>query len=153
MVQISNQPFTWQQCIRAWGHGQDIFLSLNQASKWRRKVRYGNFDVEWLLVPDGLGWLLQKQLLYWDFHVQQSLEFTASVPKKRNHPSNFSSFHHITPWSRWATAAAEDHTRCHSCYLRTENLNNWHGIAKIGQQKICKRCLAWWISIPAVRFW
>ncbi len=33
-------------------------------------------NVEWLLVPDGLAWVFQKLLIYWDFHKQPSLEFT-----------------------------------------------------------------------------
>ncbi len=32
--------------------------------------------LEWLLVPDGLVWVFQKQLIYWDFHAQPSLGFT-----------------------------------------------------------------------------
>ncbi len=42
------------------------------------------------------------------------------------------------PWSRWATAA-EDHTGCHSCQLRTGNGGyNSHRLTNIGQQKIGK---------------
>ncbi len=38
----------------------------------------------------------------------------------------------IKPWSRWATAA-EDHTRCRSCQLRTGNAGyNSHRLTKIG---------------------
>ncbi len=32
--------------------------------------------LEWLLVPDGLVWVFQKLLIYWDFHAQPSLGFT-----------------------------------------------------------------------------
>ncbi len=39
---------------------------------------------------------------------------------------------HIKPWSRWATAA-EDHTGCRSCQLRTGNRGyNSHRLTKIG---------------------
>ncbi len=45
---------------------------------------------------------------------------------------------HVEPWSRWATAA-EDHTGCRSCQLRTGNRGyNSHRLTKIGQQKIVK---------------
>ncbi len=40
--------------------------------------------MEWLLVPDGLDWVFQKLLIYWDFHAQPSLGFTENGPKKRN---------------------------------------------------------------------
>ncbi len=38
--------------------------------------------MEWLLVPDGLVWVFQKQLINWDFHAQPSLGFTENGPKK-----------------------------------------------------------------------
>ncbi len=41
-------------------------------------------NVEWLLVPDGLVWVFQKLLIYWDFHAQPSLGFT----EKGNSNSN-----------------------------------------------------------------
>ncbi len=41
-------------------------------------------NVEWLLVSDGLVWVFQKLLIYWDFHTQPSLGFTENGPKKRN---------------------------------------------------------------------
>ncbi len=34
--------------------------------------------MEWLLVPDGLIWVFQKLLIYWDFHSQPSLLLYAS---------------------------------------------------------------------------
>ncbi len=30
--------------------------------------------MEWLLVPDGLVWVFQKLLIYWDFHAQPGLQ-------------------------------------------------------------------------------
>ncbi len=42
--------------------------------------------MEWLLVPDGLVWVFQKLLIYWDFHTQPSLGFTENGPKKRKYP-------------------------------------------------------------------
>ncbi len=44
--------------------------------------------MEWLLVPDGLVWVFQKLLIYWDFHAQLSLVFTENGPKKRKYPVN-----------------------------------------------------------------
>ncbi len=44
--------------------------------------------MEWLLVPDGLIWVFQKLLIYWDFHTQASLEFTENGQKKRKYPVN-----------------------------------------------------------------
>ncbi len=43
-------------------------------------------NVEWLLVPDGLVWVFQKLLIYWDFHSQPSLGFTENGLKKRKYP-------------------------------------------------------------------
>ncbi len=43
-------------------------------------------NVEWLLVSDGLVWVFQKLLIYWDFHAQPSLGFTENGPKKRKYP-------------------------------------------------------------------
>ncbi len=49
---------------------------------------------------------------------------------------------HVEPWSRWAIAA-EDHTGCRSCQLRTGNGGySSHRITKIGKQKIGKN-VAW----------
>ncbi len=42
--------------------------------------------MEWLLVPDGLVWVFQKLLIYWDFHAQPSLGFKENDPKKRKYP-------------------------------------------------------------------
>lgn len=41
---------------------------------------------------------------------------------KNNHSSQQSIQNRLKPWSRWTTAA-EDHTDCRSCQLRTENMN------------------------------
>ncbi len=43
-------------------------------------------NMEWLLVPEGLVWVFQKLLIYWDFHTQPSLGFTENGPKKRKYP-------------------------------------------------------------------
>ncbi len=42
--------------------------------------------MEWLLMPEGLVWIFQKLLIYWDFNAQSSLEFTENDPKKRKYP-------------------------------------------------------------------
>ncbi len=42
--------------------------------------------MEWLLVPDGLVWVFQKLLIFWDFHAQPSLGFTENGPNKRKYP-------------------------------------------------------------------
>ncbi len=42
--------------------------------------------MKWLLVPDGLVWVFQKLLIYWDFHAQPSLGFTENGLKKRKYP-------------------------------------------------------------------
>ncbi len=39
--------------------------------------------MEWLLVPDGLVWVFQKLLIYWDFHAQPSLGFTENGQKQK----------------------------------------------------------------------
>ncbi len=60
--------------------------SSNRASEWGRKGILVTLNVEWLLVPDGLVWVFQKLLIYWDFHEQPSLEFTENGPKTRKYP-------------------------------------------------------------------
>ncbi len=35
---------------------------------------------------DGLVWVFDKLLIYWDFHTQPSLGFTENGPKKRKYP-------------------------------------------------------------------
>ncbi len=42
--------------------------------------------MEWLLVPDGLIWVFQILLIYWDFHAQPSLGFTENGPKNIKYP-------------------------------------------------------------------
>ncbi len=39
-------------------------------------------------MPDGLVWVFQKLLIYWDFHTQPSLGFTENGPKKRKYPES-----------------------------------------------------------------
>ncbi len=39
-----------------------------------------------VVVPDGLVWVFQKLLIYWDFHAQPSLGFRENGPKKRKYP-------------------------------------------------------------------
>ncbi len=56
---------------------------------------------------------------------------------------------HVEPWSRWATAA-EDHTGCHSCQLRTGNGGT--GSTKLDNRRLEKRCLVWWVPISAATF-
>ncbi len=59
---------------------------------------------------------------------------------------------HIEPWSRWAPAA-EDHTGCRSCQIRTAHGGyNSHRFTKTGQQKNEKHCLVWWVLISAATF-
>ncbi len=128
-------------------------------------------------LPDGLVWVYQKLLIYWDFHAQPSLGFTEYGLKKRKYPVSGScvdenallmsrghrrmgrlvrddrkvpvtkintrynqgmqnttlNAQHVEPWSRWATAA-EDHTGCRSCQLRTGNRGyKLHRLTNIGQ--------------------
>ncbi len=64
----------------SWG-----IVLLTQYALWSFSVICNNY-VEWLFVPDGLVWVFQKLLIYWDFHVQLSLEFTENSPKKRKYP-------------------------------------------------------------------
>ncbi len=39
--------------------------------------------MEWLLVPDGLVWVFQKLLIYWDFHTQPSLGLQRMSEKEK----------------------------------------------------------------------
>ncbi len=43
-------------------------------------------NVEWWLLQDGLVWVFQKLLIYWDFHTQPSLGFTENGPKNIKYP-------------------------------------------------------------------
>ncbi len=45
-----------------------------------------DFERGMVVVPDGLDWVFQKLLIYWDFHAQPSLGFTENGPKKRKYP-------------------------------------------------------------------
>jgi len=48
---------------------------------------------------------------------------------------------HVELWGRWATAA-EKHTECHSCQLRTRNSGyNSHGSPKLDNRRLEKHCL------------
>ncbi len=59
---------------------------------------------------------------------------------------------HVEPWSRWAPAA-EDHTGCCSCQIRTGNGgHNSHSSPKLDNRRLEKRCLVWWVSISAATF-
>ncbi len=51
---------------------------------------FKRLNVDWLLVPDGLLWVFQKLLIYWDFHPQPSLGFTENGLKKRKYPESSS---------------------------------------------------------------
>ncbi len=66
--------------------GKTTCWSSNRASEWGRKEIWVTLNVECLLVPDGLFWVFQKLLIYWDFHAKPSLGFTENSPKKRKYP-------------------------------------------------------------------
>jgi len=58
---------------------------------------------------------------------------------------------HVEPWSRWATAA-EDHTGCRSCQLKTGNGGyNSHRLTRV-DRRLEKRCLVCWVLISAATF-
>ncbi len=58
---------------------QNFHVWVNYPFKWL-------WTLEWLLVPDGLVWVFEKLLIYWDFYAQQSLAITKNGPKKRKYP-------------------------------------------------------------------
>ncbi len=59
---------------------------------------------------------------------------------------------HVEPWSRWTTAA-EDHTGCRFCQLRTGHGGyNSHRLTNMWQLKIGKTLPVWWVSISATTF-
>ncbi len=47
-------------------------------------------------MPDGLVWVFQKTLIYWDFHAQPFLGFTENGQKKRKYPVGI--FTHINTY-------------------------------------------------------
>lgn len=74
LIQVSKQPIRWQQ-LSALRHVDTVKRSCwssSWASEWGRKVA---LNVAWL-VPNGLVWVLQKQLIYWDLHLEPSAGFT-----------------------------------------------------------------------------
>ncbi len=59
---------------------------------------------------------------------------------------------HIEPWSRCATAA-EDHTGCHSCQLRTGNESIiYSGSPKLDNRRLEKHCRVLQVLVSAATF-
>lgn len=65
-------------------HDLDDLLKLK--SKWGGKVFEIILNVAQLLLADGLVWVSQKLLIYWDFPSQPSLRFTEKHLKKKEYP-------------------------------------------------------------------
>ncbi len=85
VTQIANQPITCQQ-LNAF---RQMWWRLAEVQTEHQKEEERGFkwlNMEWLLVPDGLVWVFQKLLIYWDFHAQPSIVFTENSPKKRKYP-------------------------------------------------------------------
>ncbi len=51
-----------------------------------KKGDLSDFERGMVVGADGLVWVFQKLLIYWDFHTQPSLGFTENGPKKRKYP-------------------------------------------------------------------
>lgn len=73
------------------------WCSPNRAPEWRREVVSVILYVEGLLVSDGLDWITQKQLIYWDLSAQPRLKFTrTTIWKKLNkNQSNVFKYKHL----------------------------------------------------------
>ncbi len=48
-----------------------------------KKGDLSDFERGMLLVPDGLDWVFQKLLIFWDYHTQPSLGFTENALEKQ----------------------------------------------------------------------
>ncbi len=105
-ILILTGHFIRYTCSIAWQH--KLLISQSHGSNsmhlsfymwWRRlaeiQTEHQNGEergFKWLwtwngcLVPDGLVWVFQKLLIYWDFHAQPSLGFTENGLKKRKYP-------------------------------------------------------------------
>ncbi len=51
-----------------------------------KKGDLSDFERGMVVGADGLVWVFQKLLIYWDFHTQPSLGFTENGLKKRKYP-------------------------------------------------------------------
>ncbi len=51
-----------------------------------KKGDLSDFERGMVVGADGLVWVFQKLLIYWDFHAQPSLGFTENGLKKRKYP-------------------------------------------------------------------
>ena len=84
LTQTDDQPIAWQQ-LNAFRHVEVVKTtcwSSNRASEWGRTGFKWLWT--WLLVPDGLVWVCQKQLICWDLHPQPSLGLLRMVRKREN---------------------------------------------------------------------
>ncbi len=55
-----------------------------------KKGDLSDFERGMVVGADGLVWVFQKLLIYWDFHAQPSLGFTENDLKKRKYPVSVS---------------------------------------------------------------
>ncbi len=55
-----------------------------------KKGDLSDFERGMFVGADGLVWVFQKLLIYWDFHAQPSLGFTENGLKKRKYPVSVS---------------------------------------------------------------
>ncbi len=81
---IANQPITWQQ-LNATRCGEDDLLKFKPSIRMGKKGDLSDFECGMVVGTDGLVWVFQKLLIYWDFHAQPSLGFTENCPKKRKY--------------------------------------------------------------------
>ncbi len=51
-----------------------------------KKEDLSDFERGMVVGADGLDWVFQKLLIFWDFHPQPSLGFTENGLKKRKYP-------------------------------------------------------------------
>ncbi len=60
--------------------------SERQNGEGGKKGDLSDFEHGMVVGADGLIWVFQKLLIYWDFHAQLYLAFTENDPKKSKYP-------------------------------------------------------------------
>ncbi len=77
---------TATQCIQVSRCGEDDLLKFKLSIRTGKKGDLSDFEHGMVVGADGLVWVFQTLLIYWDFHTQPSLGFTENGPKKRKYP-------------------------------------------------------------------
>ncbi len=85
----------------------------------------------WNGCSDGLVWVFQKLLIYWDFYAQPSLGFTENGPKNRKYPVSGSCVENALLMSEICTTSAKNRKRRLQFTQALQNLTigDWKNVA------------------------